>query len=202
MAIQIKLVAVIVVGLIVTVGGYLGAAPDEEPEIDPNAPVSRVLPTKGLYYLWTEPIPPEPPYAMGLRLPVQDAADGLEKPNVDAEVLLNGDGVEIHWEGTDGAGTGIAHYDVQVMYEDDDWVDWRMMTTDTDAMYYPTEEGDYYFRCRATDNVGNVEDWPDTPDTQFKVKVIKPGDIIERPDLPDDPWWWYCPPGMMCINEK
>jgi len=207
MALELKLVAVVVVGLIVSVGGYIGTAPDE-PEVDVNEPISRVAPAHGLYYLWTEPIPggwniqdirPDHEYETGLMLPV---------PSADAEILFHGDGVVIQWAGTDGVGTGIAHYDVQVMIGDGEWTDWKVQTTDMEAMYYPKDEGTYSFRCRATDNAGNVEEYPDDADTRFQVKVIRPGEIITipeipepDPDVPTDPWWWYCPPGMVCAYE-
>jgi len=206
MALELKLVAVVVVGLIASVGGYIGGTPDE-PEVDVNEPVSRVAPAHGLYYLWTEPVP-------GWVWAIDDAAPdlnyrtGLYEPNMDAEVLLHGDGVVIQWAGTDGAGTGIAHYDVQVMMDDSEWTDWKVQTTDMEAMYYPEDEGTYYFRCRATDNAGNVEEYPDGADARFQVKVIRPGDILTipdrpepDPDVPTDPWWWYCPPGMVCAYE-
>jgi hypothetical protein len=209
MALELKLVAVVVVGLIMSVGGYLGSAPDE-PEVDVNEPVSRVAPAHGLYYLWTEPVPganiqkvrPQDQYETGLLEPV---------PSMDSQVLFNGDGVVIQWAGTDGPGTGIAHFDVQVMVDDGEWTDWKVQTTDMEAMYYPDDEGTYYFRCRATDNAGNVEEYPDDADARFQVKVIRPGDIVpfpevpepnpDHPDVPSDPWWWYCPPGMVCALD-
>jgi hypothetical protein len=82
--------------------------------------------------------------------------------------------VLIKWYGHDNPkGSGIQSYDVQYMRNylmlDPDksypmvmpfWQDWQVNTTNTSAIFYPSYDSLYYFRCRARDNAGNVETWP------------------------------------------
>lgn len=71
----------------------------------------------------------------------------------------------VRWEGVDSGGSGIACYDVQYRDGADPWQDWRTCVTST-AAWFRGERGHWYlFRVRATDNAGNVEDWPARPDT-------------------------------------
>ena len=208
MVIEVKVVAVFLVGIMISVGGVYMAAPDAgSSDEDVKAPVSKVLPAKGLYYLWFEPDPPRRGLADGFEMSEPQQPAGYERP-MDANVLVDGeDGVVIRWAGKDDRkGTGVAYYDVQAKAGDGEWVDWRPATTDHHAMYYPTDEGTFYFRCRAVDNAGNVEPYPDRADTQFKVKVIQPGDVVDvevNLDLVDReiprP---NCPPPNYCTQEE
>ena len=70
----------------------------------------------------------------------------------------------VYWLGMD-ATAGIATYDVQ--YRDGlaaAWTDWLLGTTDTSAGFTGEQEHTYYFRTRARDGAGNLEDWPVDPD--------------------------------------
>ena len=67
----------------------------------------------------------------------------------------------ITWGGEDGTGSGIAVYDVQ--YRDGagpTWIDWVTQITATSSIFRGEVGHTYYFRSRAQDNVGNLEDYP------------------------------------------
>jgi len=67
------------------------------------------------------------------------------------------------WSGSDYI-SGIDHYDVQVKVDDGAWADWLTATPVTWSQYTGEMDHTYYFRCRASDNVGNIEDYPDEAD--------------------------------------
>jgi len=87
--------------------------------------------------------------------------------------------VMVQWGGADDwGGSGIATYDVQfkrqyVCIDPDNvyaavlpfWQDWQINTTNTSAIFYPSLDEIYLFRCRAIDNQGNIENWPKVWDT-------------------------------------
>jgi hypothetical protein len=73
----------------------------------------------------------------------------------------------VTWSGTDGL-SGIATYDVQYRVgSSGTWTTWLPGTSGTSAVFGPTspvviENGEtYYFRVRARDNAGNLEDYSD-----------------------------------------
>ena len=84
----------------------------------------------------------------------------------------------VTWSGTD-ATSGIASFDVQS--RDDGpaapggtgtpgtWTAWQTNTTATSATFSGAQAHRYCFRSRATDTAGNVEAWPDEPDTCTRV---------------------------------
>lgn len=81
---------------------------------------------------------------------------------------------EVSWQGY--ATAGIQSYDIQYRVgETGTWTDWLVHTTYTSAQFGPTEPvsltagSTYYFRSRARDNVGYVEEWPGAPDTQTTI---------------------------------
>jgi RHS repeat-associated protein len=77
----------------------------------------------------------------------------------------------VEWSGTDG-GSGIASYDVQVKAGDGAWQNWQVGTAETSADYTAGENGQTYcFRCRARDQAGNVESWPDEADACTALQV-------------------------------
>ena len=76
----------------------------------------------------------------------------------------------VSWSGTD-SGSGIDHYDVQSRDGDGQWADWLTATSLTTSDFTGEDGHTYYFRCRATDNAGNAEEYPDTPDAQTTVNL-------------------------------
>ncbi len=76
----------------------------------------------------------------------------------------------IQWSGTD-SGSGIARYDIQ--YRDGPqgpWADLMTGTTLTGTTYYLSQDRhSYYFRSRAHDRVGNLEEYSAEPDSQMLV---------------------------------
>ncbi len=67
----------------------------------------------------------------------------------------------VTWEGQDNQ-SGVWGYDVQVRDNNGEWVDWWQ--SDSLSAQYTGQHGHtYYFRSRATDNVGNREAWPEEP---------------------------------------
>lgn len=183
-----KLLAILLVGLMAVGGAVTGLMDDEEPEEDTEAPDSRILPISGLFYIKT-PVEPMKNAPDGVK--VYEAGNVKQALNDATPYGLGNDGVIVRWAGEDGReGSGIASYDVQVRNGmDGEWQYLRMGTTDNQAMFYPTDEGQYYFRCQATDKAGNVEEWPVIADAGFTVKIIDledrelPG-IGEGPSLP------------------
>jgi murein DD-endopeptidase MepM/ murein hydrolase activator NlpD len=86
----------------------------------------------------------------------------------------------VSWSGEDGL-SGVADYDVQVctvdctMPDDAVWIDWLTHVTGTSALFSGGQDGYlYYFRCRARDNVGNQEDYPDRPDAHTILDLTAP----------------------------
>jgi len=67
----------------------------------------------------------------------------------------------VTWEGQDNQ-SGVWGYDVQVRDGDGEWVDW-WQSDSLSAQYIGQHDHIYYFRSRATDNVGNREAWPEEP---------------------------------------
>ena len=71
-----------------------------------------------------------------------------------------------------GGASGILNYDVQYMDVGTEiWTDWQMATTATSATFTGQNGHTYYFRCRARDKAGNLEDWPSAPDTQTTINI-------------------------------
>jgi hypothetical protein len=65
------------------------------------------------------------------------------------------------WSGSDAL-SGLVSYDVQVRAESyGEWTDLLVATPLTSTIYPAPNPGIYYFRVRARDVAGNVEDWPD-----------------------------------------
>src|SRR5262249_54571826 len=94
-------------------------------------------------------------------------------------------GFSVSWSGSDAI-SGVKSFDVQV--RDDGvtapggpgspgtWTNWKTNTSLTSATFADgVLTHRYCFRSRATDKVGNVEDWPAQPDTCTRVgDTIKP----------------------------
>jgi hypothetical protein len=65
-------------------------------------------------------------------------------------------------------------YDVQARDGAGEWEDWLQMTPSTSGQFTGEDDHTYYFRCRAIDNVGNQEPWPDQPQAHTTVDLPKP----------------------------
>lgn len=93
----------------------------------------------------------------------------------------------IAWGGADttiedGIGWGILYYDVQFMRNAiGSWEDWYTHSTLTSDVFGPFspdtvfEDTTYYFRCRAYDKAGNVEDWPATAQAyaRYEAQILQ-----------------------------
>jgi len=77
----------------------------------------------------------------------------------------------VSWSGSD-ATSGIASYDVQVSSDGGgSWGTWLSATALTSDSFTGLNGHTYHFRSRARDNAGNVEAYPETPDTYATVNV-------------------------------
>jgi hypothetical protein len=78
----------------------------------------------------------------------------------------------VSWNGTD-TGSGIMYYDVQFRDgEDGQWVNWLAKTTATDATFTGQLGHRYYFRVRAWDQAGNVENYSPSGDTWTETRIL------------------------------
>jgi hypothetical protein len=71
----------------------------------------------------------------------------------------------VSWSGSD-ATSGIGSYDVQIQQDGGGWSYWLTGLATTSGAYSGQVGHTYAFRVRAYDGAGNVEAWPDAPDTQ------------------------------------
>jgi hypothetical protein len=79
----------------------------------------------------------------------------------------------VAWEGWDSE-SGVWAYDVQVRDgAGGTWGDWLHMTPATSGQFTGEDDHSYYFRCRAIDNVGNWEPWPDQTQAHTTVDLSK-----------------------------
>jgi hypothetical protein len=90
----------------------------------------------------------------------------------------------VSWVGED-ATSGIANYDVQYCVGNcndpvSSWIDWLSGTDETSATFNGTDGHSYTFRCRARDNAGNLESWPEQPDTITLVDAFPPTSAVDE----------------------
>ncbi|HTP07693.1 MAG TPA: fibronectin type III domain-containing protein [Anaerolineae bacterium] len=86
----------------------------------------------------------------------------------------------VRWSGTDSGSSGLKNFDIQIKDGvNGTWTTWQSQTTATSA-YYPGVGGHtYYFRSRARDNSGNVENWPASYDATTTVEALAPVSAVE-----------------------
>jgi hypothetical protein len=87
--------------------------------------------------------------------------------------------IAVSWSGNDAL-SGVASYDVQYRIgSGGSWNDWLLATTSTIGTFGPsnpvsTARGEtYYFRVRAHDNAGNVEDYPVDADSSTFIEQVE-----------------------------
>ena len=89
---------------------------------------------------------------------------------------------QVNWLGTDDS-AGVRSYDIQYMDSvRGEWREWQVNQppSKTYDVFVGQPGHVYYFRCRATDNAGNVGNYPDQPDTQT---------MVDPASRPPTPWW-------------
>jgi hypothetical protein len=92
----------------------------------------------------------------------------------------------ITWEGRDNE-SGVWFYDVQVRDgEDGAWMLWKQSTTATVSVFTGTDSNTYYFRSRATDRVGNREEWPAAPQAWTTLKLSSTLHLTVGPFFADE----------------
>lgn len=99
---------------------------------------------------------------------------------------------DVQWSGNDGAGSGIVAFDVQVAEVPSEgalvWTDWLPGAPLTNSVFVGVVGKTYAFRCRATDGVGYVEDWPAIPQAQTTVTSTANRPPV-LPAIPDQVVW-------------
>lgn len=80
----------------------------------------------------------------------------------------------VSWSGSDNGPAGLRDYDIQVREDNGPWMDWQLGTTATSLPYTGVGGHTYAFRCRARDNVFNLEPYRDLPDAATTVEDWPP----------------------------
>jgi hypothetical protein len=92
--------------------------------------------------------------------------------------------IALEWSATDGH-SGVASYDIQVKSgETGAWTEWRVNGAETAGTYQGKDGVKYFFRCRARDNAGNQEAYPETPMASTTVDISPPPAIIQLKATP------------------
>lgn len=115
----------------------------------------------------------------------------LTPPSSKVEDLppYSGETFEVSWTGWDTT-SGISDYDAQYCLDDCEdpvigWTGWLTRTTATSTTSSGAHGHTYYFRSRARDNAGNLEDWPADPDydTFTTIDTQPPSTTVEAMNL-------------------
>ena len=88
------------------------------------------------------------------------------------ELLVQTENPEIllSWSGDDNEnGSGILGYDISYKKDQEDWQILLQNTTNTQTDFLGEIGSIYYFRSRAYDGAGNIQDWPVTYDAQISI---------------------------------
>jgi uncharacterized membrane protein len=90
---------------------------------------------------------------------------------------------DVSWNGTDDS-SGIAYYSIDSSTDGTNWNNWIPKTTENSSVFTGESNKTYYFRSRATDNVGNKEPEHQKADAQTKIYTEAPSvelDISPNP---------------------
>jgi hypothetical protein len=94
----------------------------------------------------------------------------------------------VDWSGTDNpGGWGLEGYDVQVRIgEVGEWTDWLTHTEGTEAIFYGNRGDTVYFRSRAYDIDGNLEEYPSGDGDTYTVisRYLANGQVRNNRGLP------------------
>jgi len=127
-------------------------------QIDPHDPSQGTDPAKECL----NTIDADPPTSQVTDLPAQSPAT-----------------FTVSWGGDDGAGSGVATYDVYISTDGGPYALWLDDTPDTSATFTGQNAHTYAFYSVATDNVGHTEAAPPAADAQTQVvldtRVLTPG---------------------------
>ncbi len=121
------------------------------------------------------------PLQVPVKVGVGDSTPPLSRISV-LPLYQTQSGFIVSWSGSDEGGSGIASYDVQ--YKLPPYGEWQNLlnaTTNTKVAFQGTNGFTYYFRVRARDKVGNLEQFRDAPDAQTTVDTVPPGITISSP---------------------
>jgi uncharacterized membrane protein len=80
---------------------------------------------------------------------------------------------DVSWNGTDDS-SGIAYYSIDSSTDGTNWNNWIPKTTQNSSVFNGTNNVTYYFRSRATDDVGNREPEHQKADAQTKIYTGTP----------------------------
>jgi RHS repeat-associated protein len=75
---------------------------------------------------------------------------------VAVEAIVNGSTIDVSWDATTDAGSGVDWYDLDISVDGDPWQSLLTNSQSTDYQYTAQPGHRYTFRVTATDNVGNV----------------------------------------------
>jgi hypothetical protein len=149
---------------------------------DDTAPVSKVL--------QMDPIVVPEPMGIDEEIRIMMYPDDTYWVPPRTGIIWNYPSIEIEWEGFDPKGTEDLTYDVQYrrtylssqiysipennfvppyVPKTTEWKDLLTDTSDTECLFEIQKAGIYEFRCRAKDNMGNVEEYPLIGDTAMVV---------------------------------
>ena len=95
-----------------------------------------------------------------------------DKPSSQVNALPSTTGsrsFDVAWEGSDSGGSGIRKYSIFVSDNGGDYILWQIDTTATSARYTGKFGHTYRFYSIATDQVGNAESPPTTPDATTTI---------------------------------
>ncbi len=119
--------------------------------------------------------------------PLPDAQTTIDRTAPTSQVgplpLYSSATFTVSWSGEDNL-SGIASYDIQVCQDNCadptwGWTTWLTKVTQTASLFTSGEHGHtYYFRSRARDHAGNVEEWPASPDASTLVDTLPPSSQV------------------------
>ncbi len=102
---------------------------------------------------------------------VDSLADSLQTP------------FDVKWSGSDN-GSGIVQYIIQSKVGDSSFVDWATIDDSTKNKSFVGKTGNkYYFRSKAIDLAGNVEEFPDSADAETYVEELDDSTYILVPNV-------------------